>query len=140
MNEEWKVFLESRSATFDDNGKVRFSPDPSPATCALFDLSHLRLIRVSGEDALTFLQGQTTNDVRNLAGGKSQMSSICTPKGRMIANFRLFSVDDDFILQLPIDTHGAVLKRLPMYVLMAKVTVGDASNDLIRIGLVLEYF
>lgn len=134
MNEEWKSFLESRSAAFGEDGKARFTGDAPQSSCALFDLSHLRLIRVSGEDAETFLQGQTTNDVRNLAGGNSQMSGICTPKGRMIANFRVFSIDNDFVLQMPVDTHGLLLKRLPMYVLMSKVSVDDASDELVRIG------
>ena len=135
MNREWKAFLETKSATIDTAGRARFPSDSAGPDCELFDLSHLRLIRVSGADAETFLQGQTTNDVRNLAGGNSQLSSVCTPKGRMIANFRIFSLDGDYLMQLPPDTHGPMLKRLPMFILMSKVAVTDASDELVRIGL-----
>lgn len=135
MNEAWKAFLESQSATFDAAGRATFPASAAGGGCELFDLSHLGLIRVSGEDAATFLQGQTSNDVRNLERGGSQMSSVCTPKGRMIANFRLFAYDGDFLLQMPVETQAPLLKRLPMFILRSRVRVWDAGDELVRIGI-----
>ncbi|PLY15171.1 MAG: folate-binding protein [Sedimenticola sp.] len=127
MNSEWKSFVESQPAAIDIDRPL---PD-----CALFDLSHLSLTRISGVDAQGFLQGQFTNDVREVSAAHSQMSSFCTPKGRMLANFLFFMHGDDYMLQMPVETQAPLLKRLPMFILMSKVTVSDASDELVRIAI-----
>ncbi|MCW8891242.1 MAG: folate-binding protein YgfZ [Sedimenticola sp.] len=138
MNNQWKSFLESQSARITADGDVSFTHARPFPDCALFDLSHLGLIRVSGEDAQTFLQGQFTNDTRDVTENRSQLSAYCSPKGRMLANFRLFMNRGDYLLQMPLSTHGNVLKRLPMFVLMSKAKVTDATDELCTIGLAGE--
>lgn len=135
MNNQWKQFLESQDAIFSPEAGTTFRGHEPFPTCALFDLSHLGLIRVSGEDAQSFLQGQFTNDTREVSETRSQLSAYCSPKGRMMANFRLFMNGGHYLLQMPLETHATVLKRLPMFVLMAKATVSDASDELVTIGL-----
>ncbi|WP_428607807.1 YgfZ/GcvT domain-containing protein [Sedimenticola sp.] len=135
MNSQWKSFLESQSAQVSSDNEVRFISEAPFPPCALFDLSHLGLIRVSGEDAQSFLQGQFTNDTREVTDRWSQLSAYCSPKGRMLANFRIFQHQGDYFLQMPKETHAAVLKRLPMFVLMSKATVTDASEEIVAIGL-----
>lgn len=103
--------------------------------CQQFDLSTLGMIRVSGEDAEHFLQGQLTNDVSRVTAGRSQLSGYCTPKGRMIASMRLLPLQGDFVLLLPKERLAAVLQRLGMFVLMSQVTLSDASAELQAIGL-----
>lgn len=134
MNSQWKSFLESQSALITDEGTVQFNSDDQFPACALFDLSQLGLIRVSGEEAQSFLQGQFTNDTRDVTESSSQLSSYCSPKGRMLANFRLFMRQGDFFLQMPLDIHHKIMKRLPMFILMSKAKVSDASDELVAIG------
>jgi folate-binding protein YgfZ len=135
MNPKWKTFLESHTATIDDEGVVQFAnAEPFPE-CGLHDLSHLGLLRISGEDAVDFLHGQLTNDIKSLPENRSHMSGYCTPQGRMLANFRVFRRDDAFFLQLPLELLGPIQKRLTLFVLMSKVTLENASEQLVRIGL-----
>lgn len=101
----------------------------------LSDLSHLGLIRVSGDDKLTFLQGQLTNDINKVSDSLSQISSYCSPKGRMLTSFRIIQRGDELLLMLPVERLEATLKRLRMFVLMSKVTLEDASEQLLRIEL-----
>ena len=108
--------------------------EQAPA-CALFDLSYLGIIRVTGEDAESFLQGQFTNDVRDVSESHWQMNSLCNPKGRMLYSFRLFRMGEAYYLQLPLENAQTLIKRLQMFVLMSKVTLADASSELIQIGL-----
>jgi folate-binding protein YgfZ len=135
MNSNWKTFLESQSAVIADDGSASFSNAPAFPDCALHDLSHLGLVRVSGDDAAIFLQGQFTNNVEEVSDSHSQMSGYCSPKGRMLANFRLFRVGDAFYLQMARDVLAGLMKRLPMFVLMSKVTIEDVSDQLVRVGL-----
>jgi hypothetical protein len=133
MNNEWKAFLESRGIGIED-GVAAPTPEDL-GDCNLFDLGQFGLIRVGGEDAVDFLQGQLTNDVRALTADHSQLSSYCSPKGRMMASFRLFRLGDDILIQLPRTRLGPILRRLRMFVLRSKVTLEDASDDLVQIAL-----
>jgi len=123
MNERWQQFLASRPA-----------PVAFPQ-CALADLSHLGLIRVSGADAQQFLQGQFSNDIRQVTAEQAQLNGWCTPKGRMLASLLVMQWREDYLLQLPLDTQPILLKKLPMYVLRSKVKIADAGDDLVRFGI-----
>ncbi len=132
MNSEWQSFLQAQGASIDAD-QVRFPP--SSGDNQLFDLSHLGLIQVEGAETDSFLQGQLSNDLRELTETHSQMSSHCSPKGRMIANFRMLRRDDKVLLQLPKDNLPPLLKRLSMFKLRAQVDLSDAGDSLMRMGL-----
>jgi folate-binding protein YgfZ len=102
--------------------------------CAVTDLSHFGLIRAGGADLRTFLQGQLTNDVNQVGPDLAQLSSYCSPKGRMLGSFWIFQRGDALYLQLPAERLDAILKRLRMFVLRAQVTLEDASAELARFG------
>jgi tRNA-modifying protein YgfZ len=53
----------------------------------------------------------------------------------MLSSFRIVADADDLLLILPADRLAATLKRLQMFVLRAKVTLGDDSEQIARIEL-----
>lgn len=124
MNSQWQTFIESQNTAESTNGG-----------CNLFDLSHLGMIGVEGEDAEQFLQGQLTNDLRELTDEHSQLSAHCSPKGRMLANFRMLRRGDRVHLQMPVENIDAILKRLGMFKLMSKVELTDLRESIVSIGL-----
>jgi len=140
INETWRKFLTDLGAVFQD-GAVEHFGDPRQELSAtakadvLADLSHLALIRVTGEDAEPFLHGQLSNDLKALDAGHSQLSTYCNAKGRMLALFRIIRYEDGFLLQLPAAMIESVLKRLGIFVLRAKVTLQPAGDTLVCIGL-----
>jgi len=139
MNPDWRAFLTARGARGGDDDRLQPPPPTGgrepPADCARYDLSHLGLIRVAGADADTFLQGQLSNDLRALTPTHSQLSCHCSPKGRMLALFRVLRGADGIDLQLPRERVAEAIKRLLLYVLRAKVTLTDLSDGPVRIGL-----
>ena len=135
MNPDWKEFLQNQGARFDDANVATFNGELQLPECALFDLSYLGLIQLEGEDAVDFMQGQFTNDSREISVEASQMSGFCSPKGRMLALFRIIEHNGTYLLQLPIAVLEGVKKRLQMFVLRSKVTITDAGNDLVSLGL-----
>ncbi len=141
MNPAWQTFLCDHHAVIENHSVIHFGDSAAElqntrtATAVLADLSHYSLIRFSGEDAKTFLQGQLTCDIREINPHKAQYGSYCTPKGRILATFLLWQQGDDFLMQLPANLASAIQKRLSMFVLRAKVTLTDASDDWIRIGI-----
>ncbi len=135
MNSDWKNLLIDAGATIDDTGQCNFE-NANQSDCRKIPLTHLGVIRISGEDKETFLQGQFTNDARNIEPGRSQLSSYCTPKGRMLANFRVFEdQQDNWFIIIPSERLPAILKRLSMFVLRSKVEIADASDELLLLGL-----
>jgi len=101
----------------------------------LVDLSYRGLIRVSGDDATSFLQGQVTNDVKLLDKHQSQYAGYCNPKGRLLALFIAVKHQDQIHLAFDRELLDGILKRLRMYVLRAKVSIEDVSNNVVQLGI-----
>ena len=96
------------------------------AVCARID--EFGVIEARGPDAASFLQSQLTNDVEQLGLEGVQLNGYCTAKGRLLAVFTAWRDADAVYLQLPREILPAVLKRLSMFVLRAKVKLADASE------------
>jgi len=140
MKTDWKTFLADSGAEFDTDRVAHFGNPELEREVALSglvfaDLSYQGVIAVHGADAGSFLQAQLSNDVRQLDDdSRSQLDAYCTPKGRMLGLMRVFRRGETYYLRLPMDTLEGVLQRLRMYVLRAAVTLEDATDNFIRIG------
>ena len=97
---------------------------------SLSGLEHLGIIRVSGADARSFLQGQFSSDIQQLSADQTQISSYCNPKGRMLAIMRIVPAQDDLLLVLPKTVLPVIQKRLQLYILRAEVRLQDESDTL----------
>lgn len=91
-------------------------------------LTRYGLLSVTGADAREFLHAQLTNDIEHLAADRAALAGWCSAKGRLLATFVVIPVRDGFLLQLAKDLVPAVLKRLSMFVLRAKVKIEDVSD------------
>jgi len=140
MNPDWQQFLTRQGATF-DAGMVRHFGDAAAELHAtaqntvLCDLSQFGTLRVAGEDAQSFLQNMLSSDIREVDAGRAQLSSLNTPKGRMLATMLIWRNGGDYLLQLPRVLCEPMRKKLSMYVLRAKVKISDASDETISLGL-----
>lgn len=140
MKPEWLEFLKNAGAEIENNkvtsfGNIDRERRMVHTGLVMCDLSHHGLISIDGDDAADFLQGQLTNDVRDVSETHSQLSAYCTHKGRMLANFRLFKRDNSFYMGLPQSLLESILKRISMFVLMSKVSMKDSTNAFVKIGL-----
>ena len=100
-------------------------------------LPQLGVIRVRGEDAASFLQGQLTQDMAQTKPGEARLAALCNPKGRVRASFiACRRAADEFWLVCSRDLLAATLKRLSMFVLRAKARLDDATAELALHGLV----
>ena len=92
--------------------------DPAPTVgnpdwCAL---------RVVGEDAVTFLQSQVTQDLEGV-GAWPRWTTVLNPDGTVVSAGVLESVDAGLELIVPDATHDAVLARLNRFRLRARLTI-----------------
>lgn len=135
MNPNYKNFLLSKKATFVDDTHIIFPAAEQSSVKQLFPLAHLACLTISGNDAGTFLQGQITCNVKENTETQSSLGAICNPKGRVISTFLLIKTPDNFVMVLPVELLEIVKKRLQMYVLRAKVTLTDSSDELCLTGI-----
>jgi len=91
------------------------------------------VLSVSGADAVPFLQGQTTNDVRQVHAQHFQLNSLCAANGRIISNFWLAYRDDKLLIILPSTLRAKVHEHLRKYVLRSAVTL--ALGDEVCLGI-----
>ncbi len=81
------------------------------------------ILRVTGEDAGIFLQGQLCGDVETLPVGEAMVTAATNAKGRVIAIVRVLRSSDHFDLVVAASLGPQLARRLQMYVLRAKVTI-----------------
>ena len=121
-------------------------PPPVPTaldalrSAVVFPVPDLGVLLFEGADSAAFLQGQVSSDVAALAQGQSQRSSYNSPKGRMLANLRLWHDPDGasrnvYGMLLAADLADALAKRLAMFVLRAKVTIANATGAHALLGI-----
>ncbi len=91
-------------------------------------LPFLGVLRIGGADAVPFLQGQLTNDVRLLEDGRTLLAAYDTPQGRVIALPRLRRGEDAIHALLPTDLLERVSSLLRRFVLRSKVELQIAAD------------
>lgn len=88
------------------------------------NVSHRGKLKVSGVDRATYLQGLVTNDMLTLVDGIGMYCAILTPKGKMQSYFRIFGIDETFVIDLDgeaTDKTYQLLKRYLLYGTKAKL-------------------
>lgn len=80
-------------------------------------------LEISGDDALSFLQGQLSSDLAAPEAGRGQLSSLSTAKGRVLAMPRLLRTDTSFRLVLPAELSDAFATHLRRFIMRARVTI-----------------
>jgi len=86
-------------------------------------LPHRGLIRLFGDDTLTFLQGLVTNDVMRLMPGDALYSALLTPQGKFLHDFFIIRGEDDVLMDVDSTRLNDLVQRLNMYKLRSKVTI-----------------
>lgn len=105
----------------------------SQPACVMTTLTSQGLIEVTGDDAVAFLQGQLTNDIKQL-GEYVQLNGYCSPKGRLLSIFKTYRIGSAIYLECPVSQQEYVQKRLQMFILRAKVKLNRVNEQWYRIG------
>ena len=87
------------------------------------------LLHISGPDTQTFLQGQVTCDVRQVAADNSLPGAYCTPQGRVVCDFLLCQLQEQHLaLRLRRDLRTTAADVFGKYIIFSKAEL-DSEND-----------
>lgn len=92
------------------------------------------VIRVSGPDRVSFLQGLVSNNIETISPEKSGYGALLTPQGKFLFDFFVYHQDEDSLLiECERGENGAraaeLFKKLRMYKLRAKAELSDISDS-----------
>jgi hypothetical protein len=95
------------------------------------------LLRVSGEDAATFLQGQFTNELRGLAAGKGVYGLWLNQKGKVLGDSFVVAgaVEGERWLVSYFCEAAGIMRRLEDYVIADDVVLEDITADWMGISI-----
>lgn len=100
-------------------------------------LKQRRLLKICGPDATEYLQGMTTNDVKNITESEKNVSSSLRPMYSMLLNSHgrvLYDVllckisDEEYLLEYDTTAQPYIIKHLEMYKLRKDVTMKGIDN------------
>ncbi|PLA74978.1 folate-binding protein [Hydrogenovibrio sp. SC-1] len=145
MNADWKSFLTELGAQFNDQNEIttfgqpdieRFMIKNGPVIASL---AHQALIKVSGQDAFTFLQGQLSNDLSQVTDHQAQLTSYCEPQGKVLATLTIFKQNDNFYLTFDGSLAETIFKRLNMFKMRSDVSLENLSDEWVQMAYAGEF-
>ncbi len=86
------------------------------------------VLSVSGEEARSFLQGLVTCNMDKVSPEAAGFGALLSPQGKILFDFLIVEEPEGFLIETGSDAVSALLKRLSMYRLRAKVTLEERPD------------
>ena len=92
---------------------------------------NVQVVKVYGNDCISFLQGQLTNDLNKLSTEDPiQINSLCNVKGRIVALFFTYLWNkDELLIALPKTITEKTVTRLEKYAIFSKVSFKISAGE-----------
>lgn len=134
---DWNTFLIAQGANADAQGNVDFAhTNFDPDATYLIALQQQGVLSIQGPDAVKFLQGQVTCDVRELANNQTRLGAQCNIKGRMLLCFRaLQPQNEQLLLRFHKNLIANGLSSFGKYIVFSKAKLTDATKNYRYIGI-----
>ena len=101
----------------------------------LIDHSRRGRLLVSGSEAVMFLNGLITNDMKTLAANTWMPAAFANVQGRLLAVVRVIHREDGFLIDTEDVTHDTVLKILERFTLAGDFRITDVTNETVSLSI-----
>lgn len=102
---------------------------------AITELDFLGIVKLTGGDRISWLQGMVTNDVEKLAPGAGCYAAHLTPQGKLVAQMYVIKDDDAIWLALERAAITKLMAAFDKLLIMEDVQVADVSDVYSIVGL-----
>jgi folate-binding protein YgfZ len=102
---------------------------------AIAELDSFGIVKVSGSDRTSWLQGMVTNDVEKLATGAGCYAAHLTPQGKVVAHMHVLKDDDAIWLSLERAAVPKLLAAFDKLLIMEDAQLTDVSGEYVILGL-----
>jgi tRNA-modifying protein YgfZ len=99
-----------------------------------FDRSDRSRMRISGAKAAELVTGMVTNDVSAIKPGEGQYAAALTPKGKIVADLRIFALEDALLIDTPAAAAPGWKEMVRKYVNPRLAPYHDVTTELADIG------
>src|SRR5687768_16983605 len=86
------------------------------------------LIAVRGKEAIPFLDGMITNDMKTLADGEQMLAAFPNAQGRLLAVVRVLRQGDRFLIETEDATRAKVFNNLFRFTFAGEFFVEDLTE------------
>ena len=96
-------------------------------SAGVLDLSLRGRVCLVGPDRQRFLNGQVTNNVKDLQAGQSCYAALVTAKGKLVSDLNVICLPDELLLDMEPGCATSVSERLEKYVIADDVQIVDVA-------------
>jgi len=138
ISEQVQSFLSQAKFPVDQDGAAKFTIDNSTLAAGKKALLTTKgLLKITGEQRLKFLQGQSTFDSTTLTPEQASYGAFCNLKGRAIVNFLAYDDGTSSYLIMHQSLITELIEHLTKFAVFFRVTLEQASSLLVT-GLLHE--
>jgi folate-binding protein YgfZ len=116
-------------------GDVRGEYDAIRRGVAVVDLSPAGKLEISGKNAVQFINGLVTNDVKSLQAGDGVLAAFLNVQGKVSALCRIYNTGPHLLLELEAANRKKVFKNLSRFTLAGEFFINDVSEQRALISL-----
>jgi tRNA-modifying protein YgfZ len=99
-----------------------------------FDRSDRTRMRISGPKAAELVTGMVTNDVSSLTAGEGQYAAALTPKGKIVADIRIFAFADSLLVDTSAAASAGWKEMVRKYINPRIAPYHDVTSEVADIG------
>ncbi|MGH8630802.1 MAG: aminomethyltransferase family protein [Burkholderiales bacterium] len=111
-------------------GDVRAEYYAVRKAAGVLDRTDCAYLTAAGPDAVRFLQGMLSNDVKRLQPGHGCYATQLTALGQMVADLYVFRMDDHLLLETDWSRRGPLREMLEKHIIADDVELSDRSEQL----------
>lgn len=93
----------------------------------VLDLSFRGRLCLLGADRQNFLNGQVTNNVRDLKSGQGCYAAVITAKGKMQSDLNIYNLENEILLDFEPGLSETIKQRLEKYIVSEDVQIVDVT-------------
>lgn len=116
-------------------GDVRAEYEAIRNAAALLDLSLVAKFQVSGKNAVPFINGLITNDVKSLQAGEGTLAAFLNVQGKVVSICRFYQTGEHLLIECDGANRETLFKNLSRFVPAGEFFLQDVTDDLALLSL-----